>query len=119
MSGWLPNRVKAFGYAFRGIGLAFRTQAHIRIHAVAVAALVALGLWTGLAPWEWTALLICMGLVIALELINSALEALCDRVTREHDPLIGMAKDMAAGAVLVSVLFAAAVWAVIFVPKWG
>ncbi len=70
-----------------------------------------------LAPWEWVSILLCIGGVISVECMNSAIERLADRVTREIDPLIKLAKDYGSAAVLVLVLVSAGVGAVIFGPK--
>lgn len=113
----IKKEVNSFRNAFRGIALLFREELHARIHALAVVCIVILGFWLGLAAWEWCAILICMGVVFGLEAVNTAVERLSDRVSTEHHPLAGKAKDVAAGAVLIAVLFFAVVWGIIFLPK--
>ncbi|MBI1382193.1 MAG: diacylglycerol kinase family protein [Planctomycetaceae bacterium] len=108
-----------FVFAARGVLWGIRSQRNLRVHAAAAVAVVALGAWQGVAAWEWCALALAIGLVMGAELLNSALEVLCDRVTGERDEAIRIAKDAAAGGVLLAALAAAAVGAVVFVPRWS
>ncbi len=117
MSSFLRSRVRSFGYAFRGIATLFREQVNARIHLLAVILITGLGLWLGLSASEWCDIVICMALVIMAEAINTALEYLVDLASPEYHVLAGKAKDVAAAAVLLSVIFCAVVWALIFVPK--
>ncbi len=89
-------------FALKGIREAFRTERSMRTHAGALALVVVLLLATRPEPVWWALLLLAAGLVGTAELINCALEALADRVSLAVDPLIGRAKDCAAGAVLVA-----------------
>lgn len=66
---------------------------------------------------EWCMCLILFGLILSLELVNTAIEAVVDLVTEERKPLAKLAKDTAAGAVLVAAIMAAGVGILIFVPK--
>jgi diacylglycerol kinase (ATP) len=117
MGGFFGSRVRSFGYAFQGIATLFREQVNARIHLLAVALITPLGLWLGLSLPEWCDIVICMGLVITAEAFNTALEYLVDLVSPDHHALAGKAKDVGAAAVLLSVIFCAVVWALIFVPK--
>lgn len=114
---YLKRRVRSFRYAFQGIGYLLREQPNARIHAAATLGVLLCGWWLGLSPWEWAVMLLCIGLVLAAEAINSAVEALVDLVSPDHHPLAGKAKDLAAGAVLICALIAALAWAVIHIPK--
>ena len=78
---------------------------------------VGLGTFLGLATAEWIDILLCITVVIALELVNTAVEACVDLVTRETHPIARTAKDVAAGAVLVGVVGSVLIGAVIFVPR--
>jgi diacylglycerol kinase len=89
-----------------------------RIQAVVAVAVVIAGVWTGLSSGEWMTLVLCCGLVLAAEAFNTALEELANEVTEERRPRIRRAKDMAAGAVLITAMTAAIVGCVIFLPKW-
>jgi diacylglycerol kinase (ATP) len=97
----LKALLRSFRCAFAGIGWALRTQRNLRIHAAATVVAIALGFVQNISAWKWCAVLLCVALVWAAELLNSALEILCDRITREQDEHIRLAKDAAAGAVLV------------------
>ena len=89
----------------------------MKIH-IAVAALVVIAGWIlGLSITEWCICLGLFGLVMALELVNTAVEAVVDLVTTERHPLAKIAKDTAAGAVLIAAIMAAIVGLLIFVPK--
>ena len=100
---YLQKRTRSFVYAFRGIGLLFSTQPNARIHAVAMLVIVAVGFWVSLAPWEWCMIALCMGLVLAAEAINSSIEFLTDLASPDIHPLAEKTKDLAAGAVLITV----------------
>ena len=108
---------KSFSYAFEGIFTCIRNERKMKIH-IAVAALVVIAGWIlGLSITEWCICLGLFGLVMALELVNTAVEAVVDLVTTERHPLAKIAKDTAAGAVLIAAIMAAIVGLLIFVPK--
>jgi diacylglycerol kinase len=103
-------------YALSGIALAVRKERNMRIHLIAAAVVVLLALWIGLRPVEWAVLLALFGLVIGLELVNTAVERVVDLVSPERKPLAKEAKDAAAGGVLAAALFAAAVGLILLGP---
>lgn len=107
----------SFRDALRGVFHVIRTQRNARVHLLATVAVVALGLWLGLAPGEWAVLALAISLVLATEMLNTALEILSDVSYQELHPLVGLAKDVAAGAVLMSALGAAVVGLLILVPR--
>ncbi|GAB3302085.1 diacylglycerol kinase family protein [Hymenobacter tenuis] len=113
----VQKRAASFGYAFRGVWAALRTEVHLWFHAVASVVAVVLGFYVGLARWEWVAVALCIGAVWCAELINTAIEAVVNLVSPDHHPLAGRAKDVAAGAVLVMALAALAVGLLIFGPR--
>lgn len=106
-----------FRHAWLGLRHVVRTQRHARWHALVSLAVIGLGLWWRVSRLEWLALILAMGLVWTAEILNTALEIGCDAISKEPHPLIGLAKDVAAGAVLVAALFAAAVGALVFGPR--
>ncbi len=109
--------LRSFVFAWRGLSHLAASQRNFRLHLFLATPLVlAAAAWLGLAPWEWVALLLCIGLVLGLEAMNTALEILADRVSREHDPQIALAKDAAAAAVLLAALVAAVVGLIVFLP---
>ena len=113
---WEQER-RSFGYAGQGIRHAWETQRHLRIHVGLGLLAVGLGLGLGIGIGEWAALLTVMTVVIALELLNTVVEAAVDLASPQFHPKAKVAKDVAAGAVLVSAVGATLVGAVIFVPK--
>ena len=113
---WLRQRQRSFGYAWRGVLVLLREQPHARLHLLATALAVGLGLWLDLDRADWQSLLLTIALVWLAEGLNSALEYLGDAAVPEHHPLVGKAKDVAAGAVLICSLFALAMAALIFPP---
>lgn len=105
--------------AARGIVHGLRTQRNLRIH-LAVAVLVLLfALSFELTRAELAVLLLAVGLVISMELLNTAVESVVDLATREYHPLAATAKNVAAGAVLVAAVVAAAVGYVLFFDRLG
>jgi diacylglycerol kinase (ATP) len=106
--------VDSFRYALNGVLLSFKTQRHLRIHfALAVVVLIAGFVWR-LPKAELLILVGAISLVILTELFNTALEAVVDLVTPEYHPLAKVAKDVAAGAVLVEAVNAVLVGLVLF-----
>src|SRR3712207_169144 len=95
----LRKHVASYRYALRGIGLAFRTEPAMRFHLAAAGIVLLVNSLLGISRTEWLITLVLIGLAWTAELFNTALEKLADRVTTDHDPLIGQAKDLAAGAV--------------------
>src|SRR5687767_15714976 len=95
------NRLDSFRHAFRGWWYTIRTQPNAWIHAVASIGAVVLGLWLGLNPLEWAVILLAMGIVWVAEFFNTAIESVVDLASPELHPLAGIAKDVAAAAVLV------------------
>jgi len=105
---------RSFACAFRGLFSLLATQRCARIHAVATVAVIILGIITGLSRVEWCLIIFACAAVWSAEALNTAVEFLGDSVTREHHPLIGKAKDIAAGAVLVAAIAAVIVGALVF-----
>lgn len=110
------SQADSFRVAFEGIVAAFRSELHMKVHLVfAIAALLACWLLR-VEAWGWCVVIVCIGMVIAAEVLNTAFEALCDKTCPETDPLIKTAKDCAAGAVLVCAMTAVIAGLVVFVP---
>jgi len=108
--------LQAFKAAFRGVGIAWLHERHLKVHTVAMVSVCCVAAYVEVSRIEWAILLLCFGLVTSLEYANSALERLANRVTSERDPLIRDAKDMAAGAVLVASVASAGVGLLILGP---
>jgi diacylglycerol kinase len=113
----LQKRIQSFRHAFRGLFLLFRSQANARIHLIAAIVVVAAGFYFQVSRTEWIALVLCIGTVVALEAVNTAVEFLTDLVSPEWHPLAGKTKDVAAAAVLVAAVAAAVVGLLVFAPK--
>lgn len=102
---WLRARALSFAFALRGVA-AFAREPHARIHLAAALAVFALAAWLRVPRVESALLALAVGLVLAAEALNSALEALADRVAPDRHPLVARAKDIAAGGVLLAALAA-------------
>lgn len=108
---------KSFGYAFEGIFHTIQKERNMQIHCCAAVLVVIFGLWLGLSREEWFVCLILFGMVMSLECVNTAVEAVVDLATMQRHPLAKKAKDAAAGAVLIAAVFAAIIGLWIFLPK--
>lgn len=111
------KRLYSFVYAFRGIRLLISSEANAWIHCFAAVCVISAGLFFTLAPWEWVAVIMAIGLVFSAEAFNSAVETLADRITGEYDEAIRRTKDLASGAVLIQAMAAAVIGCIIFIPK--
>ncbi len=109
-----PNKfIKSVPHAFRGIISLIRNDNNFRIHLLAVVVVVIVGLWIEFTETEWLAVIITMGIVLALEAMNTAVETIIDLVSPEYHDLAKKTKDVAAGAVLLFVFAAVAVAGII------
>ncbi|WP_211223350.1 diacylglycerol kinase family protein [Hymenobacter norwichensis] len=113
----LRQRAASFGYAFRGVAAALRSEVHLQFHAVATVVVIGLGFYFQLGPTEWALVALAVGLVWGLELANTAIEAVVNLVSPEYHLLAGRAKDVAAGAVLVGAVAALIVGLLVFGPR--
>jgi diacylglycerol kinase len=108
--------LKSFGFAYKGIRAAFATERNLKVQCVIACLTIAAGFYVGLSGLEWCIIILTIGLVLSMELINTAIENLVNLVTQEHSELAGKIKDIAAGAVLVIAGIAVAVGLTIFIP---
>jgi diacylglycerol kinase (ATP) len=108
----------ALRISIQGLRGTWRTESSFRQELVLGLPLIALAWIT--EPDRWQALLLtaCVVLVWVVELLNTGLEALCDRVTTEIDPAIRKAKDAGSAAVLLSLLLAGAAWGLWLLERW-
>ncbi|MCF8308061.1 MAG: diacylglycerol kinase family protein [Bacteroidales bacterium] len=113
----LKKRYKSFGHAFRGLFYALRTQHNLWIQLALMAIAVALGFVFCITRFEWLAIIGVSGLVLVLEIVNTALETFLDAWYPHHNKTIGKVKDIAAGAVLMGAIAALITGLVIFLPK--
>lgn len=89
----------------------------MKIHCMAMVLVIAAGIILKLSITEWCICLVLFGVILALELVNTAIEAVVDLVTEEYRPLAKLAKDTAAGAVLIASIMAAGTGILILLPK--
>jgi len=113
----LRNRLKSFRFAFNGIKKLIKNEHNARIHIVALICVIGLGVFFKIELTEWIALTIVSGLVILMELLNTAVERLADFVESDWNEKIGIIKDYCAGAVLISAIISLIVGGLIFIPK--
>jgi len=110
-------RVASFRYALRGVWVMLATQHNAWIHAVATAAAVGLGFALRISRGEWLAVVLAIIAVWTAEALNTAFESLCNVAAPEIHPLVERAKDIAAGAVLISAIGALAIALLVFWPR--
>lgn len=106
--------IDSFNYAFQGVIHAVRTQRNMRVHLLAAVAVLIAAVAVGVTQMEMIALIIAIAFVLITEMINSAVEGAIDVATTSFDPLAKLAKDMAAGAVLIATMTAVAVGFLVF-----
>lgn len=113
----VATRVRSFRFAARGIRAVIQSQHNARIHLAASAAVVLAGAVVGLMRIEWCLIVGAITAVWVAESLNTAFEALCDVASPALHPLVERAKDIAAGAVLITAVGAAITGALIFGPR--
>ena len=109
----LKGGLRAFGYAWEGLAYAWRVQRNFRVEVALGLLALGLGLWLGV---DLVPILLVAALVLSLELVNTALEALTDLVSPVYHPLAKRAKDTAAAAVFLASLFALGLGVYLFLP---
>jgi diacylglycerol kinase (ATP) len=109
--------VKPFKVAMNGIVFTFKTQRHMRFHVYAVLLLLLLGVFVNLGLREMLVMLFTISLVLVAEMFNSAIEAVVDLVSPNYHPLAKFAKDIAAGAVLISTSMALVVGSLMMIGE--
>lgn len=109
-----PSFKKSFGFALQGFRYTLATERNIRVMLGGAAFAVVMGLVLQLDLVSWAILLLCIGCVLAAELMNTAIETVVDLVSPEYHPLAGHAKDIAAAAVYVLSFLVAVVGVCVF-----
>lgn len=110
------DRARSFRFAGQGIVHAFRVTHNFWIHASVAVVVVGLAWWLQVDKQDWGILILCIGLVAAAEVFNTALEELVDLLHPHRHPRAGRIKDLAAGAVLIAAIAAAMAGALILGP---
>jgi diacylglycerol kinase len=108
---------RSFGFAGQGVWHAVCTQRNVRVQLLAGAGAVVLGLVLGITATDWAAIVLAIGLVLTAETFNTVVEAIVDLCTSEYHPLAKIAKDTAAGAVLIASAAAVGVGIAVFLPR--
>lgn len=105
---------RSFAYAFNGIRASFADQLNLKVHLMVAVLVIAVGFCFKISRNDWCIIILTIALVIALEMMNSAVESLVDLVTTERKPLAGKVKDIAAGAVLFASVMSVIIGVIIF-----
>lgn len=109
--------IKSFGWAFNGLKDCILHEKNFRIQYIVAVIVVIAGFFLGLSSNEWTTILLCFAVVLGFEIINSAIEKLCDLVSPDFNLTIKKVKDMSASAVLLSAIITFIIGCIIFFPK--
>src|SRR6185312_7087047 len=107
----------AFRWSMQGLRAAWRHEASFRLEAMLAVVLIPLGLWLGDGGVEKLLLVLAPMLVLSAELLNSAIEAVIDKVSPEFNELAGRAKDMGSAAVFVLLVLVVLSWVLILGPR--
>lgn len=110
------KRYRSICCAFEGIKMVFASEVNAQIHLMAMILVIVAGWFFDITVVEWSLVMLACGMVISAEIMNTAIEYLCDLVSSEYHPLIKKAKDAAAGAVLWMALTAIVIGGIIFIP---
>ncbi len=113
----MKSFLQRVGFALQGWRFFFAHETNARIQAVVAISVVIAGFVMKISSAEWLWILLCIGLVIGLEMVNSAIETLADHLHPELHPSIKIVKDVAAGAVLWAALISVVIGLIIFFPK--
>jgi len=109
--------IKSVQCAIKGIWETILSQRNMKIHITMMLLVIVAGMLLKISEAEWFVCILLFGLVIGMELINTAIETIVDRITMEKDEMARKAKDAGAGAVLVVAISAAVIGLWIFIPK--
>lgn len=113
----LNKRIRSFGYAFTGIYELVKTEPNARIHLLATICVIVAGFYFNISPHEWCIVVFAIALVFAAEAINTVIEKIVDHMFPEYHETARIAKDVAAGGVLICAMAALVCGLIIFLPK--
>jgi diacylglycerol kinase len=111
------RRIKSFGFALNGLKILIKEEHNSRIHFFAALCVLIAGFIFKLSAFEWISIVFAIGLVIALEILNSALENISDFVSPDRHDKIKKIKDLSAAGVLVGAITALIIGLIVFIPK--
>src|SRR5436305_6624921 len=112
-----PSVFESFNYAIEGVIHVLRTQRNMRIHFAVAVVVLAVAVAVGVSKMELIALLLAIAFVLIAEMINTAIEGAIDVATTSFDPMAKLAKDIAAGSVLIASVNAVAIGYLVFAGK--
>jgi diacylglycerol kinase (ATP) len=112
-----PSVIESFNFAIEGVIHVLRTQRNMRLHFAAAVAVIVVAVAVGVSKIELSLLLVSIAFVLVAEMINTAVEGAIDAATTSFDPMAKLAKDIAAGAVLIAAVNAVAVGYLVFAGK--
>ena len=110
--------LKSFKYSIDGLVYAYKYEQSMMIHVFATICVLAVNIFFRVSDFEWLITIVCIGMVLAAELINTAIEAVVDLITLEQHPLAKIAKDCTSAATFVLAMMALAIGLVIYVPHF-
>ncbi|MEN9918600.1 MAG: hypothetical protein RL662_1036 [Bacteroidota bacterium] len=113
----IQKRLLSFKYAWEGLKILCCEEHNARIHIAIAFFVILMGVFFNITASEWIVICMTIAIVIAMELVNSAIENLCDLVSPQYNHLIKKAKDLSAAAVLVTSVASIIVGLIIFLPK--
>ena len=113
----IKRTINSFKYAFNGLIDAYRTEQSVWIYIPVSLLVILAGFLLKISTFEWLIIILILGIILSLELINTALEAVVDLATEKYHPLAKKAKDTVSAAVLVFAITAVIIGLIIFIPK--
>lgn len=112
----VKERLGSFKYAFKGMKHMLKAEHNMWIHLSVAIVVIVLGLVLKISRFDWMIVSLCIGFVLTTEIMNTAIEKLTDKVSPERNEMAGLVKDIAACAVLVSVIASVVAGLLVFVP---
>lgn len=109
-------KITTFKHAWEGIVATVKLESTIKVHLLIALIVIVLGFWVGLSLNDWFKVVILIGLILALEMTNTAIEVVVNSFTTAEHPGAKLAKDVSAGAVLIAAISAAICGLIIFLP---
>jgi undecaprenol kinase/diacylglycerol kinase (ATP) len=113
----IKRQIQSFGFALQGIKSGFHKQLNIKLQLMSGVVAIVLSILLEIKAYEWCLIILCIGFVLALEMLNTALEKLADIVNPNYSDKIKTVKDIAAGAVLIASVTALVIGVIIFGSK--
>lgn len=113
----MSRLINSFKYAGEGLLHSIKKEKNFQIHCVVAILAIASGCFFSLSKVEWMVIVLCVGMVLAFELLNTAVEQVCNMVQPGFSPAVKIIKDVSAAAVFLVVVMAVICGAVIFLPK--